>query len=164
MIRVGTPLFVQFSKLMTTGGLKAFREESSDQLRQCKHELLELEKQKASLDLIVAASPKKWAIAGFTYFSLQTAILFHWVYFRFDWNLVEPITYLLGSATVWLSVFLFRFVRKEFSLDELKSLIEDKKRIQVYKKHNFTEKQVQMEALAKNIERLDEVVCFLKTF
>lgn len=61
-----------------------------------------------------ATQADRWAWAGFGFYVAQTALLFYWVYVRFDWNLVEPITYLLGYTCVWISLVSFFFTRTEF--------------------------------------------------
>lgn len=57
--------------------------------------------------------------------AVQFAVLFNWVFFVFDWNLVEPVTYFLGYTVIWWSLMFYNRTGKDFSyegiLDELKS-------------------------------------------
>jgi hypothetical protein len=61
------------------------------------------------------------------YVVAQTALLFHWVYQKFDWGLVEPITYLLNFSCVWLGVGIYMSGGANFTYDDLRTRYEEKR-------------------------------------
>jgi hypothetical protein len=73
-----------------------------------------------------------WAVGGLLFLVAQTGLLFHWVYFRFDWNLVEPITYLLGYSVVWLSIACFFKSGEEFTYDSIRAMVAERKRARLW--------------------------------
>ena len=45
----------------------------------------------------------------------QWGVLFNWVFFMFDWNLVEPVTYFLGASCAWFAAFWYSTTGHEWS-------------------------------------------------
>lgn len=100
------------------------------------------------------------ALAVFGYMCVQTGVLFHWVYQRFDWNLVEPITYLLGYATTWLCTYVYFMSGKEFTFDNMRATIVERRAKLLLKRQNFDEMQlakIQQEraTLEKALSKID---------
>ena len=86
-----------------------------------------MESQRAALRRLANASADNAARAGFVAYVAQTGLLFYWVYVRFDWNLVEPITYLLGYSCVWLSIASFYAKGKEFTYGSWHAMVADRR-------------------------------------
>ena len=116
----------------------------------------ELGKTKDSLDARAAAYPDRHAWGIFGYLVAQNAVLFHWTYQRFDWNLVEPITYLLGYAVVWLCTTVYFACGKEFTYDALREHLVAKRRATLYADHDFD--VAAFESVQEQRERLARIV------
>lgn len=77
-------------------------------------------------DLVVQAEAKAArhvlcaTLAVFGTLVAQTCVLFYWVFDKFDWNLVEPMTYFLGYTPVWLGVVYYFKTGNEFTYDNLR--------------------------------------------
>jgi hypothetical protein len=79
----------------------------------------------AQSDALKAANSRADLVSwsAFVYMTGQWCLLFHWVYQRFDWNLVEPITYLLGFTTTWLCTFVYFLSGKEFTYNNVREAV-----------------------------------------
>ena len=119
-----------FSRAFLREHLSALRAEQ----KQVHETLAVLNSKHNQIEARVTKHLDHWAVGGFLYLVAQTGLLFHWVYYRFDWNLVEPITYLLGYSVVWLSIACFFRTGQEFSYDSIRSLVGDRKRRQLWSK------------------------------
>ena len=105
------------ASLLTINGLRAHREQLVERQTAIEKQLEPLRALKGQLDQQAARHPDL-AMGGMgLYLCAQTALLFHWVYFRFDWNLVEPITWLLGYSVTWLALAMYFKTGKEFTFD-----------------------------------------------
>ncbi|KEG09564.1 hypothetical protein DQ04_05021030 [Trypanosoma grayi] len=78
---------------------------------------------KAQCEAAARWYPDYYAAALFVLLSAQAATLFYWVYFLFDWNLVEPVTYLLGYGGVWVGIACYGATRREFTYDACREMI-----------------------------------------
>lgn len=124
----------------TAGGSTALvfqRERLRAELAAAKSEWRTAQAQYEELVRKANASPDNVARGMFVYLAAQNAVLFEWVYFRFDWNLVEPITYLLGYSAVWLGVACFFLTGREFSYDRMRLMLIERKLNQVLRKSGF---------------------------
>lgn len=64
---------------------------------------------------------------------VQFAVLFNWVFFVFDWNLVEPVTYFLGYTAIWWSMIFHRATAgKEFNYENLAEELAERRRRKAY--------------------------------
>lgn len=128
---------VRNSSLLTVNGLRAHREALVDRQAALEKQLEPLRALKQRLDVQAARHPDL-AMGGMgLYLCAQTALLFHWVYFRFDWNLVEPITWLLGYSVTWLALAMYFKTGKEFTFDNIRSMMSENKRAKLYAANQF---------------------------
>ena len=121
----------------------------------------ELNVTKLELDAQAEKYPDRHAWGIFAYLVVQNAVLFQWTYFQFDWNLVEPITYLLGYAVTWLCTLVYFAFGKEFTYDGLRSHLTEQRRESLYASSDFDIRKFRaLEArrsrLAAQIERTHE--------
>lgn len=109
---------------------------------------------KKRLDAQALRFPDIAAVGSFGYLVCQTGLLFYWVYFRFDWNLVEPITYLLSYSVVWLGLAAYYATGREFTFDNIRSLIAERKAKRLYQKECFdVERYYALKANVEDVER-----------
>lgn len=96
----------------------------------------------ASLDIAERKArrfPDAIGAATMLYLSTQFVVLFNWVFFKFDWGLVEPVTYFLGYTGVWLGV-LHHCVRGgEFTYDAVREALFQYRRKQLIKSMSIDE-------------------------
>ena len=145
----------EISRIFSLRGLIQLRKETEASLSTSRAQLNDLQIQKDQLDAAAREYPDYFAWAGLAYLTTQTAVLFNWVYFRFDWNLVEPITYLLGYSVVWLSLAFYFGFAKDFSYNNLRSMLEESKRQKLYKERSFNvEKYRELQVRTKNLSEL----------
>ena len=147
----------------TIDAYRARREAAATLLKEKERQLVKLKAEKAQLDTAAAKAPGRVAWAVFAYLVCQNAVLFDWVYFRFDWNLVEPITYLLGYSVVWLSSFYYFCLAKEWTWDGLRDLVEARKKATLYRANGFDAKGLAaLAAIETDVARLRKIVEDLK--
>jgi hypothetical protein len=96
-----------------------------------------LKSQKAELDAAAAKYPDRHAWGIFAYLVAQNAVLFQWTFYQFDWNLVEPITYLLGYSVTWLCTLVYFAFGKEFTYDALRDHLTARRRDALYAANDF---------------------------
>jgi hypothetical protein len=99
---------------------------------------------RATADTAAEGYPNKVGWAGFAYLVAQNAVLFNWTFIRFDWNLVEPITYLLGYSCVWLASAVYFRTRRDFTYDNLRAILVEKEQRRLYAAAN-----IDVDAMAK---------------
>ena len=102
------------------------------------------------------------AFGGFTYLCAQTSLLFFWVYIKFDWNLVEPITYLLSFSVTWLSILIFFSTGKEFSYNAVRDMFLDRVQRRLYKEdsfdvHRYNKLEAELRDVEKQLQDLEKV-------
>lgn len=91
----------------------------------------------------------------------QNAILFYWVFFAFDWNLVEPCTYFFGyTSATWLALMFYKYTGREFTYDATVEELAKRKFNKLAKKNGYVYTQVlaefrhKEEVLKREIESL----------
>ncbi|KPI89541.1 hypothetical protein ABL78_1309 [Leptomonas seymouri] len=67
----------------------------------------------------------------------QSVVLFDWTYIHFDWNLVEPITYLIGYSATWIAIIWYGALQRELSYDALRRVFLEKQCRALYAQHEF---------------------------
>lgn len=75
--------------------------------------------------------------ATFAFLSLQFGVLFNWVFFVFDWNLVEPVTYFLGYTPIWLGILFYCSYGKAFTYDACRDVLRERSRRRLYARASF---------------------------
>jgi hypothetical protein len=150
------------ANLLTCSGLLQHKETLAKQLKPLQVELAKQSALMRSIDSQALRFPDIVAAASFVYFVSQTSVLFYWVYFRFDWNLVEPITYLLGYSVTWLGLASYFTFGKEFTFDNMRSIAAEWKRKRLLKKHNvdvaaYQRLEVQVGDLERRIAQLKDI-------
>lgn len=98
----------------------------------------------AAMDATFAAADKRGqravAVAGaatFAFLAAQFGVLFNWVFFVFDWNLVEPVTYFLGYTCTWFGIVFYARTGIEWSYDSTRDYIREWRRSAVLKRQGF---------------------------
>ncbi|EPY21248.1 hypothetical protein AGDE_14173 [Angomonas deanei] len=92
----------------------------------------------------------------FALLALQLGLYFNWIFFVFDWNLMEPTTYFLAYTGVFLSLVYHyhRCGREEFTYKNLFQYWSQREREKMYKKHNIaTEKVEKLQERLKTIDK-----------
>lgn len=115
-----------------------------------------MERIKAECDEIAFHYPDVFMKQLFAFLVLQAAVLFDWTYVHFDWNFVEPITYLVGYSATWIAIAWYGAMQQEFSYESLHRFLQNAKRERLYKAHQFD--QQAYEALRVEVAKLDRVV------
>lgn len=100
-------------------------------------ELAALETARKTIDDKAYGKAAAWAYAGGAYLFAQTTTLFVWTYDTFDWNLVEPITYLLGYGLVWLSVLLYFCTGRDFTYSQVREIVAGRARDRLCEQNGF---------------------------
>jgi hypothetical protein len=121
-----------------------------------RREVDRLRAQKAELDIKAEKYPflVSWAVGGFLV--VQFVTLFKWVFFDFDWNLVEPVTYFLGyTGTTFFALMFYRYTGKDFSYDNLWGNMAEANKQKLYRDAKFD--PAQLESLEKSIKELEEL-------
>lgn len=148
------------TSLATVAGLLEHKSELTAKLRAAETALAERTSVKRQLEIQAQHRPDVLAAASFGYFSAQTGLLFYWVYYRFDWNLVEPITYLLGYSVVWLGLACYFATGKEFSFDNVRSLIAERRVRHLFRQSRFDLVEYrQLECEVEDLKRRLEGLC-----
>ena len=94
----------------------------------------------AALKLAIAPVQSKAAVAQakakrnvtaleagiFTLLGAQFMVLFNWVFFVFDWNLVEPVTYFLGYSCTWFGIMFYAATGVEWSYDSTRAYLQQR--------------------------------------
>eukprot|EP00331_Platyophrya_macrostoma_P011225 CAMPEP_0176415428 /NCGR_PEP_ID=MMETSP0127-20121128/5804_1 /TAXON_ID=938130 /ORGANISM="Platyophrya macrostoma, Strain WH" /LENGTH=125 /DNA_ID=CAMNT_0017795429 /DNA_START=300 /DNA_END=677 /DNA_ORIENTATION=+ len=116
---------------------------------------------KSAIEKQSMKKPDMLAKLGLLYLCSQTGLLFYWVYFRFDWNLVEPITYLLGYATTWLGLASYLTMGTEFTFDAMRTRLSERaarKSLQAsgFQVEEYMRLQTEVESLRQRVIALSE--------
>eukprot|EP00742_Colponemidia_sp_Colp-10_P020883 GILJ01024399.1.p1 GENE.GILJ01024399.1~~GILJ01024399.1.p1 ORF type:complete len:139 (-),score=14.47 GILJ01024399.1:36-416(-) len=121
-----------------------------------------MESTKTEIDSIALTKGQKLAAAGAVLLTAQTGTLFYWTYSAFDWNLVEPITYLLGYSVVWLTILLYFTTGRDFTYEELMHMATERARMDMYSRRGldmdaYRRVHLEVAELTIAIDRLREV-------
>lgn len=100
--------------------------------------------------------PDRYMFAAFAFLLVQAVVLFDWTYIHFDWNLVEPITYLIGYAGTWIALAWYGNMQEEFGFDSLREMIEVRKLNSLYAAKGVDVAEV--DRLEDEVERLKRMV------
>ena len=100
-----------------------------------------------------AAYAQRVAWVTFGLLCAQFGVLFNWVFFEFDWNLVEPVTYFLGYTCVWLGIVFYARTGCEWTYDATRELLAGKRAARVLAKANVSREAY--EALAAEVAALE---------
>ena len=87
---------------------------------------------KSEIDERSERTPDTIARLTLAYLTLQTCTLYYWVYYRFDWCLCEPITYLLGTAVGFLGIGFYLITGGDYDWNNIRSLIMERSRRRQY--------------------------------
>ncbi|GET88270.1 hypothetical protein, conserved [Leishmania tarentolae] len=123
-------------------------------------QLGEMERIKAECDELAFHYPDVFMRQLFVFLVLQAAVLFDWTYIHFDWNFVEPITYLIGYSETWLAIAWYGTMQQEFSYESLRRFLQNAKCEKLYTTHRFD--QQAYEALRVEVAKLERVMRSLK--
>eukprot|EP01129_Flabellula_baltica_P015088 TRINITY_DN745_c0_g1_i1.p1 TRINITY_DN745_c0_g1~~TRINITY_DN745_c0_g1_i1.p1 ORF type:complete len:381 (+),score=87.41 TRINITY_DN745_c0_g1_i1:57-1199(+) len=81
------------------------------------------------------ASQLLWGI--FAYLSLQFGIMCRFVWWEFNWDIVEPISYFVTLATLMSGYLFFMITDTEFTYDGLRQHLKNRRLRALYLKRNF---------------------------
>lgn len=123
-------------------------------------ELQRQQQQKVLCDAAARQHPDALMRRIFLFLVLQAAVLFDWTYIHFDWNLVEPITYLIGYSATWIALGWYGAVKSEFSYDTLQEAVEERYRVKLYRQHDFHLERY--EKLKNEVAVLEKVIRGMK--
>nr|CCC93418.1 conserved hypothetical protein [Trypanosoma congolense IL3000] len=86
--------------------------------------------------------------------AFRTVVLFYWTYFLFDWNLVEPITYLLDYGALWLGLAWYGVARRDAKFESFRQFLATRhmKKLRSQKCYN----EEHHELLESEVRRLEE--------
>ncbi|CCW63803.1 unnamed protein product [Phytomonas sp. EM1] len=132
-------------------------------LRAKRSRLQDLQVRKEALDQIAHRSVDRLFFAIFAVLLVQFVVLFDWTYIHFDWNFVEPITYLLSYCETWIALAWYGNMHSEYEYDSLRELLERKRRNKLYVQHalevselNQLKDEVEiLEGLVRALEGID---------
>jgi hypothetical protein len=125
-------------------------------LNNARAELEKLEELKARCDAAAQRFPDRRMRQLFVFLLVQAAVLFDWTYIHFDWNLVEPITYLLGYSATWIAILWYGLLQREFSYDGLRHMLRDQQQRKLYTQHKFD--VAHYECLKREVATLEKVL------
>ena len=126
-------------------------------LDQKEAELFRLEKAKQAIDIAALRKVDRVAWVVLVYLLGQGGLLFYWVYFKFDWNLVEPITYLLGYSASWLGLVCYLTCGHDFCFDAWRARLLRMYECRLYRKHSFNSSKYN--ALHNELQALRKIYC-----
>ena len=93
---------------------------------------------KAALDEKATAHGRRVMWAGWTFSAAQLAFIARLTWWEFSWDVMEPISYILGCANVVFFYALFQFRKTPVdSFSDLQAHVADRKAQKLYKKHGF---------------------------
>ncbi|KAH9597557.1 Calcium uniporter protein [Trypanosoma melophagium] len=149
------------ASLLTLDGLHHYRDIYIQPLLQKKR--TELQRLTAKTQMCEVAAERyadRYTVFIFLLFTTQTLILFYWVYVRFDWDLVEPITYLLSYAGVWAGIAYYSAMRQELTYLTFRQMLIARCRHRLWRKHNIDMKlhdklQAEVQLLGRWSESLE---------
>ncbi|KAG5480124.1 hypothetical protein CUR178_06176 [Leishmania enriettii] len=121
-----------------------------------RQQLEAMERVKAECDKVAYHYPDVFMAQLFAFLALQAAVLFDWTYVHFDWNFVEPITYLIGYSATWIAIAWYGTMQHEFGYQSLRSFLQSAKCERLYKARQFDLQAY--EALQGEVAKLDRVV------
>ncbi|RNF15432.1 uncharacterized protein Tco025E_05535 [Trypanosoma conorhini] len=151
----GALAIVPGDSLLTSEGLRSYRDGYlRPLLLQKRHALQQLTGIKTHCELVSLQYADYYAAGVFVLLTAQAVTLFYWVYFLFDWNLVEPITYLLGYGGVWLAIACHAATQRDFTYEACTGMIAAHYLSLLHRRHNF---DVQLwQRLTAEVELLEE--------
>ncbi|KNC45921.1 uncharacterized protein AMSG_11588 [Thecamonas trahens ATCC 50062] len=95
---------------------------------------------KAALDTQAYKHARRVMWGGWVFSAGQLAFIARLTWWEFSWDVMEPISYVMGVANVALFSFLFQFRGVPVdSYSSLQKYVQEKKAAKLYKKHGFDE-------------------------
>lgn len=128
-------------KCIGASSIAAEREALQKRREECERELAALERCHEAIELQCKTYANRAMMITFAALAAQFGVLFNWVFFVFDWNLVEPCTYFFGYTVIWWSLVFYKRTGKDFSYDSIIELLEERKRSKLVKKTSFDEEK-----------------------
>ncbi|GBG31057.1 Calcium uniporter protein, mitochondrial [Hondaea fermentalgiana] len=101
-----------------------------------------LEARKRRLDGEALQSCKRRWWAAFVFLSAQNLVLAYGVWGVYSWDVMEPITYFIGSSVTLWGAFYFAWLRRENSYDTLFNNMLARRRASLHRQDGFDESQV----------------------
>jgi hypothetical protein len=99
-------------------------------------ELAKMETIKLQVDK--AANSSNWfGNIGLVFLTVQWCILFRMVFFTFDWNLMEPVTYFVGYTTMMIGILWYCFTKTDYDYNNVREFLIERKRNRLHTKNQF---------------------------
>lgn len=143
--------------------LEEHREQSIRLLLRAKEARLRvLDEIKRECDAEASHYPNRFMYGIGAFLLAQVVVLFDWTYVHFDWNLTEPITYLLGYSATWIAIGVYGMCQSEFSYDALRQTLETSRQTKLYKRRGldiaeYTRLVVEVDKLEKILRSLEGI-------
>ncbi|KPA78150.1 hypothetical protein ABB37_06326 [Leptomonas pyrrhocoris] len=142
---------------ITTAALRAARDGPlKARCSEMRSELEELERIKNLCDAAAQRHLDRKMQQLFLLLLFQAVVLFDWTYVHFDWNLVEPITYLIGYSATWIAILWYGALQREFSYDTLRDMLREQQCERLYAQHKFD--LAHYEKVKVEVDRLQRVL------
>ncbi|EAN97585.1 hypothetical protein TcCL_NonESM06542 [Trypanosoma cruzi] len=136
--RINAVSTVPGDSLFTLEGLCNYRESHLRPLLiQKRHALQQMTEIKTRCEAVALRYANYYAAGLFVLLTAQAVTLFYWVYFLFDWNLVEPMTYLLGYGGVWVAIACYATTQRDFTYEACMEMIAAYYISRLYRQNNF---------------------------
>ncbi len=110
-------------------------------VEELQREIATMTKTKDLIDAKVLRASTTFLFANFAFLTAQFGLLFQWVFFTFDWNLVEPVTYFLGYTVVWAGLVFYCQTGRSFTYDDIVAVLEERKKAKLCAKLSFDYKK-----------------------
>ncbi|EAN77641.1 Protein of unknown function, DUF607, putative [Trypanosoma equiperdum] len=149
--------------LSTIEGLRNYREHRlRPQLLVKRAELRQADDVKTRCDALGLRYADRCIAIAVALILIRNVVLFYWVYFLFDWNLVEPITYLLERGAVCLGFLWYGATSSDARFESFRQFLVSRRTQRLYAQHNFNaghwkELVVEVEGLEEQLRGLETV-------
>jgi len=127
--------------------------ESIQSFQNLKAEYDNLLKQKINLDHRALIYSNFWILTTGFYMIFQACLLAQLTWFTFSWDIMEPITYFITFGTGIVGWMYFTLTKTEWTYQNLRDKIADRRRAKLYKRSNYDLKRFEkLKPLFQNFE------------
>ncbi|KAK9839321.1 hypothetical protein WJX81_008000 [Elliptochloris bilobata] len=155
VVRVGGIVFLRPDEVAETilKALPDTEQEVEARLRELRLELTPLVEQKRRIDGRVQRRTRTYLWMGLGFLIMQWGMLARLTFWELSWDVIEPITYFLGSGTTILFYCYFMATREEFAYNKGVSWLERTFQEDKYKEHGFDLRRY--ERLQRDVRRYE---------
>jgi len=109
---------------------------------------------KSKLDKRAASTVGLWSWGSVAIFASQWLGIAYGTYWLYSWDIMEPITYLMGAFDGICAYTFYAIVKADYSSSSYAEAIVNRRRRKLYRKHHLD--AALFEELGKRIQRLEE--------